>query len=410
MYLKFSIIKWLASLYGYLKNTNILVLLFIFAELTRVVGFLPFISGALFYGIIIIYALHCLINTKSFEPIYLVLILFIPIQILITSPNSMFSPWQRYFIFALIIVTSSGFCRSETLREERNRIFEIICFSCAFIGVGSFFARFLGINFMMIYSDATDLSRAGVFGGLASHSMLLGPVAGVGTIYTINKFFKNKNLLILFCSIMCMASVLFATSRSGFISTIVAILVYLCLKASNFAKLFNYLVVIFIALACTMPLWEGAMSGLREKQNRNVYAGSTFSSRDDKWNQRLEEFKSSPVLGYGFVSVDPANKDNSIGGGGESLEPGSSWLSVLSMTGFIGCVLIGSIYVLAIAAVYKNSRKPLLLSILVLLSINMFTEGYIFFGGSFLCFMFWITVGVCGDCKYQPQISHYNYC
>lgn len=397
----FSITNWVVPIYEYLKGTNKIALLFICAELTKIVGFLPPISNIIIYGIIIIYAIHCLSHTETYESIYLGLLLYIPLQILITSPNVMFSPWQRYFLFAIIIITCSGMCQSEILRSERGRIFEIICFSCAVIGVGSFFARFLGINYMQV-NGITDLSRAGIFGGLASHSMLLGPTAGVGTLYIVDKALKNKSKFLFVCSMLCLASVLFASSRSAFLSTVAAGLAYLHFKTTNLGKFFKYFIVIFIFFACSMPLWQGAMKGLIEKQNGNVIAGSTFASREDKWDQRLEEFKSSPIWGYGFVSVDPANNDNSIGGGGQSIEPGSSWLSVLSMTGIIGLVFIGSIYVQAFLAVDKNSRNPFLFGVITLLTVNMFTEGYIFFGGSFLSFLFWITIGVCRDQKYLP--------
>lgn len=397
----FPITNWAVPIYEHLKGINKIVLLFICAELTKIVGFLPPISSTIIYGIIIIYAIHCLLHTKNYESIYLGLLSYIPLQILITSPNVMFSPWQRYLLFAIIIITCSGMCQSEILRSERGRIFEIICFSCAIIGVGSFFARFLGINYMQV-NGITDLSRAGIFGGLASHSMLLGPTAGVGSLYIVNKALENKSVFLFACSILCLASVLFASSRSAFLSTIAAGFVYLHFKTANLGTFFKYFVAIFILLACSIPLWQGAMKGLIEKQNGNVVAGSTFASREDKWDQRFEEFKSNPICGYGFVSVDPTNKDNSIGAGGQSVEPGSSWLSVLSMTGIIGLIFIGSIYVEALLAVAKNSRNPFLFGVITLLTVNMFTEGYIFFGGSFLSFLFWITIGVCRDQKYLP--------
>lgn len=402
-----SIRHWIVSIYDYLKDTNKATLLFICAELTKIVGFLPPVPNIIVYGIIIIYAIHCLSYSENCESIYLGLLLYIPLQILITSPDTMFSPWQRYFLFAILIITCSGMCQSEILRSERSRIFEVICFSCAVIGVGSFFARFLGINYMHV-NGITDLSRAGIFGGLASHSMLLGPAAGVGTLYIVDKALKNKNKFLFVCSMLCLASVLFASSRSAFLSTIAAGLIYLHFKTANLGKFFKYFVAVFIFLVCSMPLWQGAMKGLIEKQNGNVAAGSTFASREDKWSKRIEEFKSSPVFGYGFVSVDPANNDNSIGAGGQSLETGSSWLSVLSMTGIIGLVFISCIYTQAFLSVYDDSRNPFLLSILALLTVNMFTEGYIFFGGSFLSFLFWITIGVCRDQKYLPTANFAN--
>lgn len=391
-----------SSIWDYLKNTDKIVLLFIFAELTRVVGFLPHIPEVIIYGIIVLYSLYCIFNTGKFNLLYVILLAYIPLEILVMSPPAMFSPWMRYVLFAIVVITCSGMCVSERMIVARSRIFEIICFSCALLGVGSFFARFLGINYMYVYNISDlDLSAAGVFGGLTTHSMLLGPVAGVGTLYIINSAFKERKKILWVCAALSFASVLFASSRSAFLSVIAGAMVFIQLSSKNIGKFFKYIIVIFIVFACTMPLWQNAMSGLIEKQQNNVTAGSTFSSREDKWEQRIAEFESSPVFGYGFASVDPANKDHSIGMGGKSLESGSSWLSVLSMTGIIGFILIMSIYIKSFRTAYRYTREPLMLSVLTLMSVNMFTEGYIFYGGSFLAFLFWITIGVCSDQAYE---------
>lgn len=389
----------LLSIWNYIKGTKFIVLLFVFAELTKVAGFLPHIPDAITYALIILYAVYCFLHTEMFNLLYVVLLVYIPIEILLMSPNSMFSPWMRYCLFAIVIVTSAGMCMGEKMIAMRARIFEITCFCCAFLGVGSFFARYLGINYMYHYTTGLDI--VGLFGGLTSHSMLLGPVAGVGTLYIASYALERKKWIFWILAAFSFASVLFSASRSAFLSTVTGALVLIQLSSDNIGKFFKYIIALFIVFACTMPLWQSAMSGLISKQNNNISQGGTFYSRADKWQQRIEEFKSSPIVGYGFASVDPANKDHSIGQGGKSLEPGSSWLSVLSMTGIVGFFIIMSIYLKAFMSAYKSGRNPFLLSVLALLSVSMCTEGYIFFGGSFLAFLFWITIGVCADKAYE---------
>ena len=60
-----------------------------------------------------------------------------------------------------------------------------------------------------------------------------------------------------------------------------------------------------------------------------------------------------------------------------------------------------SIYIKSLRTAYRYTREPLMLSVLTLMSVNMFAEGYIFYGGSFLAFLFWITIGVCSDQEYE---------
>ncbi|MDD6889871.1 MAG: O-antigen ligase family protein [Bacteroidales bacterium] len=388
------------SIWRYIKNTHFFVFLFVFAELTKVAGFIPHIPDVVTYGIMALFALYCIFNTQKYELIYIALLAYIPLEILYASPDNMFSPWIRYLLFALIIVTCTGLCASKKLVLMRARIFEITCFCCAVLGVGSFFAFFWGINYMLNSSIISDFNIVGLFGGLTPHSMLLGPVAGVGTLYIANNALRQKKWILWALAALSLLSVLLSDSRSAFLSTISGALVLLQLSSNNLGKFFKRIIVIFILFACTLPLWQDSASGLIEKQAGNISAGSMFHTREDKWAQRIEEFKSSPIFGYGFASVDKANKDNSVGMNGKSIESGSSWLSVLSMTGIIGFLIIMLIYSKSVISAYKFGKDPLLISILTLLSVNMFTEGYIFFGGSFLAFLFWITIGVCSDKKY----------
>lgn len=391
--------KSINFIWGNIRDTNFLVLLFVFAELTKVAGFLPPIPDVVTYLILMMYSLYSLSHAKTYDVMFIMLLAYIPLEILITSPDSMFSPWLRYFLFAIIIISCTSLCASRKLVLMRARIFEITCLCCAILGVGSFFAYFLGINYMRVY-NFSDVTIVGLFGGLTQHSMLLGPVAGVGTLYLADIALKRKNRILWALTAFCFICVLLSASRSAVLSTIAGILVLIRLRVNNIGKFFKYIVAIFIVFASTMPLWQNSISGLVEKQNKNVTSGSTFNSREDKWEQRIVEFKSSPIFGYGFASVDSANKDNSIEAGGKSIETGSSWLSVLSMTGVVGFFIIMRIYVRSFSLAYQWRKESLLLSVLILLSVNMFTEGYIFFGGSFLAFLFWITIGVCSDRKY----------
>ena len=48
--------------------------------------------------------------------------------------------------------------------------------------INHFFAKFLGINFMKTYTK-DFVFQVGRFGGLTTHSMLLGPIAGIGALY-----------------------------------------------------------------------------------------------------------------------------------------------------------------------------------------------------------------------------------
>lgn len=150
----------------------------------------------------------------------------------------------------------------------------------------------------------------------------------------------------------------------------------------------------------TFPLWERAADGVIKKQEGNVKAGSQFNSRGSKWDARIEEFAGSPVFGVGFSAQDPDGKDEYDKRNG-TIEPGSSWLAVLSMTGAVGFVLIVLMLVFPLFYLRDNPNpfNALLLGLLVFFFLSFIAEGYIFAGGNPLCFIAWLVFGCANDAR-----------
>ena len=160
---------------------------------------------------------------------------------------------------------------------------------------------------------------------------------------------------------------------------------------------------LFIVGLLTFPLWENFTAGLQKKNENNIELGM-YGSRTDKWKARMTEFSSNPIIGIGYASVDSNLDDVGVGG---AVEPGSSWLAILSMTGIIGLLLLVAIirkpfiYLKAHPSPYNS----LLLGLFVYVCVHMISEGYIFAGGSSLCFIAWLIFGCCSDATYQDSDS-----
>ncbi|MDP2455208.1 MULTISPECIES: hypothetical protein [unclassified Kaistella] len=102
------------------------------------------------------------------------------------------------------------------------------------------------------------------------------------------------------------------------------------------------------------------------------------------------------------------DNDFSIGFDSDSgkVEPGSSWLALLSMTGIAGFILIVFIFLSALIYLFKNKNdyiiSGILGSLLLFFMIHMSAEGYILAAGSLLFFYIWLLLGVIeGYKKYQ---------
>ncbi|MDE5757504.1 MAG: O-antigen ligase family protein [Allobaculum sp.] len=285
----------------------------------------------------------------------------------------------------------SSLFESNKLVNFRKKVFYLILYWSILLSAGSFIARFMGINFMTSYWGK-DISAVGYFGGLTNHSMLLGPISGLSTIFLIYRFLITKNSILLILAVMSIGSLMFSASRAALLSTILglAVLIYILNKSSKY--IIQYSILLIILGSITFPYWNNALSGVAEKNGGSAIELST-STRDSKWENRLNEFESDPLLGIGFSCVDLNNHADYSSEGGT--ETGSSWLSVLSMTGILGASTLLIILIKAFSNIYHSSAPDVSLvgAILMFFIVSMMAEGYIFAGGNFLCIMFWLSLG-----------------
>ena len=204
---------------------------------------------------------------------------------------------------------------------------------------------------------------------------------------------------------MLAATVLISASRTALMSAVAGGLMMIYQSNKKNGRFVKVIMGILLVGMLTYPLWEGFTVGLQTKNEANVELGA-YGSRTEKWTARMEEFISSPLYGVGFAAQDPNGKDyyDTVTG---TVEPGSSWLCILSMTGLIGFLLFVNI----IKKPYqylKNNPTPynsLLLGLLVFICTHMVSEGYIYAGGSALCFMAWLIFGCCNDARYATNVN-----
>ena len=374
-------------------------LLYAVVAVLPVIGFAPQLPTIIVYLASILYAVYCLYKSRGLDGLMLALLIYIPIELLFAQPSSIFRPWPRYVLFSLLLMNVSPLLQSSILRQYREDIFQCMMWTCVSLGVGSFFAFFLGINFMKVGAGDYIL-HSSLFGGLTTHSMMLGPIAGIGACCLTNRAMirgKAKDWIWVFISLF---AVLLSASRSATMAAIAGVSVTVYYKSGTVSKFAKYIVIAILILVSSSPLWEGAMDGVLEKN------GSTselnFDSRTELWDERVEEFASSPLVGVGFCAIDTdASYGLDISSG--RVETGSSWLIVLSMLGIIGAFIVVPIIFRAFILVRrrKDDFKAVLAGILILFFVHMAAEGYIFAGGSFLAFMFWLTIGVATDSKFK---------
>ena len=357
---------------------------------------IPSIPLYLVLGLSAMYML--LISRAHFEISFLLLLLYLPITSLLARPDPVFNSWLRYGLFSVLFITTSGLVQSPAARKFRKESLTVLCWICVILSLGSFVAYFLGINlFVDRYTDQfyDEYVANGHFSGLCNHSMVLGPVAGVATTYLSYLAFYYKKWWIWLFAAMCASAALFAASRAAVGAALVGVVAIIYFTAKRKNQFIGRVLIIVLVGLITFPIWNSALDGIENKQNRTNVEG-VFDSRTTKIEARLDEFASSPIYGVGFSAIDPHGKDsfNIVSG---SVEPGTSWLAVLSMTGLIGFILVVSIFFKS----FKNAKQDISniwpIGILSFFIVHMLAEGYVFAAGNPMTYLLWITVGHCFD-------------
>lgn len=383
-----------------LRDIGIVPFLFSTLMVLKVFGFSVGPADLLSYAAMIVMAVVLFFKAGRFDGLTVALLAYIPLNIVITQPPAMFMPWLRYGLFLLLLVCVSPFFKSDYAVKFRSGVFKMTLVYCVIIGVVCCLCYFLGINMMKssIEDPMRDylVNKAGTFSGITAHSMLLGPIAGIGAIAaTYMVIAGRRKKLFIAIALMCTASVLFSASRSSLFAMIVGEISLCWFYTRTKTKVIQYLVLGLIAGALTFPLWSSALEGVNAKNQRDLQRGVNTSSRDTKWEARIAEFEDAPLTGIGFVSV---SSRDAVGGRG-IVEPGSSWLAILSMTGLVGFTICLLLFLRAL----KNSLftvtpgGAVMGGVLVMLSVHMMAEGHIFSAGSYLSFCVWLSVGCCTD-------------
>lgn len=250
------------------------------------------------------------------------------------------------------------------------------------------------------------------FSGFTNHPMWLSAACGIGIIflsYWINLYLKEKKqkyvLICLPIMFLTLQTLVWGGSRSALGLSLFASLLLFWISNEKIGKV----AVIFISFAilsfCIAPIILKDSERMQTKKGGfELVDESGETSRTSLWNSRINEFKSSPLIGVGF-GVTGIGENATIG----RAETGSGWLTVLSQTGIIGLVLVLALLkraILPLKLLRAEPKMALYTAILVYLCLHTLFEAYIFQSGWYLCFIFWLCISILDDYKKYKYLTY----
>lgn len=378
-------------------------LLVVFIPASLILEPLPFRS-VLYYVMLIVLSGLAVIKMQKISITALCFIMVCALSIICGNADPLFKSWDRLFFFALLFIACFPVFESQYFDKLRSKIFPMMLFVVIFTCIGSFIGYFFGINYMTIYSESTTIDTAGKFGGLTPHSMMLGPICAVALTvliwFLIEKSETKKAKIIVACAAFAaFCCMLLTASRSSVLAGLAGVASVLFLKyRKRLGKMLQVGIVGVMFAVIMSPIYMPYLNKVMEKQHNNEEMGSAFASRESRWLHRLQEFSEYPIFGYGFCAIDTHSYGEYQPSTGV-VEPGSSWLAILSMTGLVGMVCFLALLLPTIMRLYRKVNREadrwalLHLGILVVFLVHFIAEGYVFAAGSALCFLFWFLFG-----------------
>ena len=375
-------------------STQPLAIFITLFTILRIIKFVPTTSAPIYYSIWGICAFYIIISGyHRVNYSTLLFIFFCFLSIIGNSIDAKYNIGLRFTGFLLIVGSVGPLFTGEWLYSLRRNCFHYVSVGLVFVTVVSFLIY-------CIYPSAMITTRGHLYGGMTLHSMQMGPIAGLSTIYLTYKFLitkqdkglRDKMFYIVGICISLLSCIL-AGSRSAILSMIISGIVCLYLYYRNdMAMFFKIIICVIVILAITSPLWWSYTEAVQAKIAISESRGGLITARSFSWKARMEEFLQNPFIGCGFATVVGTLSERGNEG---MVEPGNGWLFILSSTGIVSFILFVTMYIRYVVMLVKDAfnESILLVSSLVFIGLHLNAEGYTLSSGIFLFYYLWLSIG-----------------
>lgn len=306
---------------------------------------------------------------------------------------------SRFAAFTIGMLIFSPLLTSPWLRLAKERIGKMMFWILAIMVAASFAIWIYCMATGRQMSDTTFFYYG--FKGIFDKGMTLSPIAGFISVITLHKALAtNKPTHAAYWTIATVISIITCVAAGSRIATVAMIasitietlLMRDCLK-KHLAGIRSRILATaaILSLAALSPL---ALQVIVHKNAIGDSHDSLIYSRQEIWATRIKEISSSPFIGIGYANEYPRPSWKNEPGKLTYLEPGSSWMSLLSYGGIIGAALFCWFMSATAKNIYRTRHSrmtPLTISLLTFFLVDGIAEGWLLFAGALMFPLFWLT-------------------
>ena len=311
----------------------------------------------------------------------------------------------RFVLMSFLLLVTLGIS-SYGYYKLKTRFLYMSIIGFGITSILNYYASIRGINYQLIMGIHAGEAFSLDFSGYTYHPMWLSAATGVGTIFFVYLMMKLWNTESMKKWMFFMLPFVFVSflvtvkggSRSAAGLSILSSCLMIYIGSKKISNTLVVLMVIAIVSSFVAPI---VVENSQRMQNKygglNLREKDGTTSRTRLWNDRIEDFESSPLWGVGFGVTGHGNKAK-VG----RAETGSGWLTILSQTGIVGFILALLLVkkaFLPISILREDHKLTLFFVVLIYLCLHSIFEAYMFQAGWYLCLVFWLLVSVLDDSK-----------
>lgn len=366
----------------------------------------------LFYYTICLIPIPIFLRSRNFtiNATLMIFCVMCAVSLIFNDPVRNYVSALRFGLFVLMLSLISPLTSNEPLRDFRRRLWK---YSISL-------ARIAVILTLAGYFATLALNGNGNLNVFIGHYIVISIISALVSIDATCSILDGKKrsgwltagyIVTLIISIVLM---IWGGARSAMIGFVIA-QIYVLSYYYRRRKATKWTIAGILGIICISACMGGDVTyKVIKKFSISIEHNSLITSRERKWTALTEEFSQSPVVGIGFGNVRRFAtygkiEDVEFTKPYSSIEPGSSWLSVLSNTGIIGFVIMAYWNIQLLKKAHRRRKagdnEAVSNGAILLLMITVgFFEGYILFAGSILFYFYWLlTSQICED-DATPQI------